>query len=115
MNGADIFTHIGALGHVSRLRGLNLVYHFEIEDDTWTVTVHDGDIVVTSGLVGRPDCSLRCRREDFAEFVDGRRAAVLIMQGRLQMRGNLEALLRLRPLFAVAMRMGGQELASEAR
>jgi predicted lipid carrier protein YhbT len=112
MTAHDLFQRMAGVEYVPKLDGVHAVYHFDVQGSgAWTVTVDNGKPSVAQGHVGQPDLELSCDEEDLLELVRGHRATVLIMQGRIAVRGSFERLLQLRPLFWATPLDGVQEAA----
>ena len=110
MTARDLFQRMAAVEYVPKLDGIQAVYHFDVQGSgAWTLTIQDGKPSVSQGHTGQPDVALSCDEQDLLELVRGHRAAVLIMQGRVAVRGSFERLLQLRPLFGATPLDGLEE------
>jgi putative sterol carrier protein len=84
----------------SRTVGMSNSYVFDIEGaGTWTVKVEDGQITVGEGDQGG-DCTISASAETFERIVRGEQnATTAYMTGKLKVRGDMGAAMKLQKLF----------------
>ena len=80
--------------------GMNNSYVFDIDGaGTWTVRVTDGDVKVTEGAEDA-DATITASEETFEKIVSGDlNPTTAYMTGRLKLKGDMGAALKLQKLF----------------
>jgi putative sterol carrier protein len=83
-----------------RIAGMSNTYAFEIEGaGAWTVAIADGAITVTEGA-GDADCTFAASEESFEKIVAGEQnATTAYMTGKLKIRGDMGAAMKLQKIF----------------
>ena len=83
-----------------RIEGMSNTYVFEIEGaGAWTVAIADGTITVAEG-VGEGDCTFSTSEENFEKIVAGEQnPTTAYMTGKLKIKGDMGAALKLQKLF----------------
>jgi putative sterol carrier protein len=84
-----------------RVEGMNNTYVFDIEGaGTWTVAIADGAVTVTDGASGDADCTFSATEETFAKITSGEQNATsAYMTGKLKIKGDMGAAMKLQKLF----------------
>jgi putative sterol carrier protein len=84
----------------AKTAGMNNSYVFAIEGaGTWTVRVKDGGVTVDEGDTGG-DCTISTSAETFERIVSGEQSpTVAYMSGRLKVKGDIGAAMKLQKLF----------------
>ena len=84
----------------SRTAGMSNTYVFDVEGTgVWTVRVDDGQISVAEGDQGG-DCTISASSEVFEKIVRGEQnATTAYMTGKLKVRGDMGAAMKLQKLF----------------
>jgi putative sterol carrier protein len=89
-------------GRVSedRIAGMTNTYVFDIEGaGTWTVAIADGKIEVSAGAQDA-DCTFSSSAETFEKIVSGEQnATTAYMTGKLKIKGDMGAAMKLQKLF----------------
>ena len=92
----------GLPGRVSadRIEGMNNTYVFDIDGaGTWTVAIADGTIDVSEGA-SDADCTFSSSEETFEKIVAGEQnATTAYMTGKLKIKGDMGAAMKLQKLF----------------
>jgi putative sterol carrier protein len=83
-----------------RIEGMTNTYVFEIEGaGAWTVAIADGTITVTEGT-GEGDCTFSTSEENFEKIVAGEQnPTTAYMTGKLKIKGDMGAAMKLQKLF----------------
>ena len=83
-----------------RIEGMNNTYVFDIEGaGTWTVKVADGAVTVTDGAE-EADCTFSATEETFEKIASGEQnATTAYMTGKLKIRGDMGAAMKLQKIF----------------
>ena len=83
-----------------RIEGMNNTYVFDIEGaGTWTVTVADGAVTVTDGAEDA-DCTFSASEETFEKIASGEQnATTAYMTGKLKIKGDMGAAMKLQKIF----------------
>ena len=84
----------------SRTAGMRNSYRFDIEGaGQWLVKVEDGSIDVSEGT-GDADCTIAANEENFMKIVNGEQNATsAYMTGKLKIKGDMGAAMKLQKLF----------------
>jgi putative sterol carrier protein len=84
-----------------RIREVDHSYLFEISDEgSWLVEVRRGVLSVTEGAGSEADATITTSREVFVRLIDGKQNAMTAyMTGKLKVRGDMSAALKLQSLF----------------
>jgi putative sterol carrier protein len=84
----------------ARTEGMNNSYVFEIDGaGTWKVDVRDGKVSVTEGG-GDADATISAGEETFAQIASGDvNATTAYMTGKLKIKGDMGAAMKLQKLF----------------
>jgi putative sterol carrier protein len=96
----DFFAGLEARADPAKLEGMSNSYLFEIEDEgQWLVTVADGKLSVSDGG-GDADATITTSAETFDKIVAGEQnATTAYMTGKLKIKGDLGAAMKLQKLF----------------
>jgi putative sterol carrier protein len=80
--------------------GMNNTYIFVIDGaGTWTVAVHDDGVTVSEGDAGG-DCTIETSAETFSQIAAGEQnATTAYMTGKLKIKGDMGAAMKLQKLF----------------
>ena len=84
----------------TKTAGMNNSYVFDIEGaGTWTVKVADGAVDVSEGA-GDGDCTISTSEENFMKIVRGEQnPTTAYMSGKLKLKGDMGAAMKLQKLF----------------
>ena len=84
----------------SKVSGMNNSYLFDIEDaGMWLVTVEDGVVSVREGE-GEADATISASNENFERILSGEQnATAAYMSGKLKIKGDMGAAMKLQKLF----------------
>jgi putative sterol carrier protein len=96
----DFFDGLEARADASKLAGMTNSYLFDIEDEgQWLVTVADGKLSVAEGG-GEADATITAAGETFDKIVAGEQnPTTAYMTGKLKIKGDLGAAMKLQKLF----------------
>jgi len=85
----------------SKLAGVNNSYLFDIEGEgQWLVDVKDGKLTVAEGGGGDADVTLTTNGETFAKIASGEQnATTAYMTGKLKIKGDMGAAMKLQKIF----------------
>ena len=85
----------------SRTAGMNNTYLFDIDGaGKWTVSLDNGNVSVTEGEAGDPDCTITSSQENFERIVAGElNPTSAYMTGKLKVKGDMGAAMKLQKLF----------------
>jgi putative sterol carrier protein len=84
----------------SKTAGLSNTYLFDIDGQQWTVAVDDGTVKVTEGDAGGADCTISASEETFERIASGdQNATSAYMTGKLKVKGDMGAAMKLQKLF----------------
>lgn len=85
----------------SKTAGMSNSYVFEIDGSgTWRVDVDDGTVSVTEGGEGDADATIAASEETFQKIASGDlNATTAYMTGKLKVRGDMGAAMKLQRLF----------------
>ncbi len=97
---SEFFEQLPSRVDPGKTAGLNNSYVFDIEGaGTWTVKVADGGVTVDGGDAGG-DCTIAASAETFEKVVKGEQnATAAYMSGKLKIKGDMGAAMRLQKLF----------------
>ena len=100
MPARDFFDSLEARADASKLEGMTNSYLFDIEDEgQWLVTVADGKLAVAEGG-GEADATITASAETFDKIVAGEQnPTTAYMTGKLKIKGDLGAAMKLQKLF----------------
>lgn len=84
----------------SKLAGMTNTFAFDIEGaGQWTVAIADGAVNVSEGL-GEADCTITATEETLIRIARGEQnATTAYMTGKLKIKGDMGAALKLQKLF----------------
>lgn len=86
-----------------RLQGWNGVFQFQVSGEgggTFTVAVQGGQLRLTEGVEGSPNCTVSLGAADLAELVAGRlNPMAAFMPGKLKVQGDMALAMRLQGLL----------------
>jgi putative sterol carrier protein len=96
----DFFDSLESRADASKLAGMSNSYLFDIEGaGQWKVDVDDGKITVTEGA-GDADATITASEETFQKIVAGEQNATsAYMTGKLKIKGDMGAAMKLQKLF----------------
>jgi len=96
----EFFESLEARSDPSKVEGMNNSYVFDIENaGTWTVRVADGAVKVTEAP-GEADATITASEETFEKIVAGDlNPTTAYMTGKLKLKGDLGAAMKLQKLF----------------
>jgi putative sterol carrier protein len=96
----EFFENLESRVDPSKTAGMNNSYLFDIDGaGTWKVEVVDGKVTVTEG-VGDADCTISASEETFQAIAGGEQnATTAYMTGKLKVKGDMGAALKLQKLF----------------
>ena len=97
----EFFEGLPGRGDPDRSSGMNNTYVFEIEGaGTWTVALADGSAAVSEGAAEGADCAISASEETFQKMVAGEQnPTTAYMTGKLKIKGDLGAAMKLQKLF----------------
>lgn len=100
MAAAEFFESLPSRADPTKLAGVNNSYLFDIEGEgQWHVQVADGAVTVTPGG-GHADATISTSSETFDRIVSGdQNATVAYMSGKLKVKGDIGAAMKLQKLF----------------
>jgi putative sterol carrier protein len=100
MNVKEFFDALPSRVDPSRTAGMSNSYVFEIADaGTWTVTVADGAVSVAEGAQ-HADCTISASEETLLKIARGEaNPTTAYMSGKLKIKGDMGAALKLQKLF----------------
>jgi putative sterol carrier protein len=95
----DFFERLKTID-AARTAGMHNSYLFDIEGaGQWLVTVADGSIEVIEGS-GDADCTISTSEENFMKIVSGEQnPTTAYMTGKLKIKGDMGAAMKLQKLF----------------
>jgi putative sterol carrier protein len=96
----EFFEGLPARADASKLAGMNNSYVFDIADaGMWFVTVEDGTVSVREGD-GEADCTISASEENFQRILSGEQNPTsAYMTGKLKIKGDMGAAMKLQKLF----------------
>lgn len=98
------FDELPRLFRADKSAGVHLVIQYNISGDggVWNVVIKDGACVVHSGPAADPNLTLEISAQDWLEMSSGKRSGTtLLMMGKLKMKGDMSAAMKLRSLFVM--------------
>jgi putative sterol carrier protein len=100
MAAKDFFESLPGRADADKLAGVSNSYFFDIEGEgQWLVDVRDGGLTVTEGA-GDADVTITTSSEVFADIVAGKQnPTTAYMTGKLKIKGDMGAALKLQKLF----------------
>ena len=101
MAAKEFFESLPARADASKLAGMTNSYLFDIDGEgQWRVVVQDGHLNVTEGG-GDADATISTSSEVFDKIVAGEQnATVAYMSGKLKIKGDMGAAMKLQKLFS---------------
>jgi putative sterol carrier protein len=96
----EFFEGLPSRADASKLAGMNNSYAFDIENaGKWLVTIADGAVSVRDGD-GEADCTITATEENFQKILSGEQNATsAYMTGKLKIKGDMGAAMKLQKLF----------------
>ena len=96
----EFFEGLSARADASKMAGMNNSYVFDIDGaGVWFVTVEDGVVSVREGE-GEADCTISTTEENFQKILSGEQNATsAYMTGKLKIKGDMGAAMKLQKLF----------------
>ena len=96
----EFFEGLPARADASKLAGMNNSYVFDIDGaGMWMVTVEDGAVSVREGE-GEADCTISASEENFQKILNGEQnPTAAYMSGKLKIKGDMGAAMKLQKLF----------------
>jgi putative sterol carrier protein len=100
----EFFETLPAQADMSKTAGMNNSYGFDIEGaGQWTVKVTDGDVSVQDGIADSPDVTISASEEVFQRILSGEQNATsAYMTGKIKLKGDMGAAMKLQKLFPSA-------------
>ena len=100
MAAKEFFESLPARADASKLAGMTNSYLFDIDGEgQWRVVVQDGHLNVTEGG-GDADATISTSSDVFEKIVAGEQnATVAYMSGKLKIKGDMGAAMKLQKLF----------------
>ena len=97
----EFFDSLPGRADANKLAGVNNSYYFDIEGEgKWLVDVRDGSLTVTEGGADDADVTITTSSDVFAEIVSGKQnPTTAYMTGKLKIKGDMGAALKLQKLF----------------
>jgi putative sterol carrier protein len=84
----------------AKTAGMTNTYLLDVDGQQWTVAVDDGSVKVTEGDAGDADCTISTSEETFQKIASGEQNATsAYMTGKLKIKGDMGAALKLQKLF----------------
>ncbi|HEY3462336.1 MAG TPA: SCP2 sterol-binding domain-containing protein [Gaiellaceae bacterium] len=96
----EFFETLPSRADMSKTAGMNNSYAFDIEGaGQWTVKVEDGSVDVVDGA-GEADVTISASQEIFEKIIAGEQNPTsAYMTGKLKLRGDMGAAMKLQKLF----------------
>ena len=96
----DFFDGLAARVDQAKTAGMNNSYVFDIDGaGAWTVKVQDGQVTVDEGAADS-DCTISTSEENFMKIVRGEQnPTTAYMSGKLKIKGDMGAAMKLQKLF----------------
>jgi putative sterol carrier protein len=100
MTAQEFFAALPERVDPGKTAGMNNTYVFDVEGaGQWTVAVDDGAVSVTEGA-GEADCTISATEETLVKIAKGEaNATTAYMTGKLKIKGDMGAALKLQKLF----------------
>ena len=100
MKAREFFESLEARAEVSKLEGIDHTYLFDVDGEgLWLVEVRDGKLRVAEGS-GPADVTISLSAKTFEALASRRQSPVVAyMQGKLKVKGDTAAALKLQKLF----------------
>ena len=100
MKAREFFESLEQRADSSKVAGIDHTYLFEVDSEgTWLVVVRDGAVRVTEGT-GDADVTISLSGETFEALASRRQSpTVAYMRGKLKVKGDTSAALKLQKLF----------------
>ena len=100
MPASEFFDGLESSVDESKLAGVNNSYLFDIDGaGSWKVDVQDGNVSVTEGS-GDADATISASEETFEQIASGDlNATTAYMTGKLKIKGDMGAAMKLQKLF----------------
>ena len=97
----EFFEALPARADTSKTAGMNNSYGFDIEGaGQWTVKVTDGAVSVTEGMEDAADVTISASQEVFEKIISGEQNPTsAYMTGKLKLKGDMGAAMKLQKLF----------------
>ncbi|MFN2628620.1 MAG: SCP2 sterol-binding domain-containing protein [Gaiellaceae bacterium] len=97
----EFFDTLATKADVSKTAGMTNSYQFDIEGaGQWHVNVDEGAVTVTEGAGGDADVTISASEETFQKIVAGEQNPTsAYMTGRLKIKGDMGAAMKLQKLF----------------
>src|SRR3989442_11968174 len=97
----DFFETLPGRVSADRIAGMTNTYVFDVEGaGTWTVALADGVLTVNEGGDENADCTVSASEETFEKIVAGEQnPTTAYMTGKLKIKGDLGAAMKLQKLF----------------
>jgi putative sterol carrier protein len=97
----EFFEALPARVSPERIAGMNNTYVFEVEGaGTWTVKLANGSLDVSEGSADDADCTISATEENFQKIIAGEQnATTAYMTGKLKIKGDMGAAMKLQKLF----------------
>jgi putative sterol carrier protein len=97
----EFFETLPSRADTSKTAGMNNSYGFDIEGaGQWTVRVTDGSVTVGEGLEDATDVTISASQEIFEKIIAGEQNPTsAYMTGKLKLKGDMGAAMKLQKLF----------------
>jgi putative sterol carrier protein len=97
----EFFETLASRADTSKTAGMNNSYGFDIEGaGQWTVRVTDGNVTVGEGLEDAADVTISSSQEVFEKIIAGEQNPTsAYMTGKLKLKGDMGAAMKLQKLF----------------
>jgi putative sterol carrier protein len=97
----EFFEALPSRADTSKTADMNNSYAFDIEGaGQWTVKVADGAVAVEQGMDDGADCTISTSQEVFEKIVAGEQNPTsAYMTGKLKLKGDMGAAMKLQKLF----------------
>lgn len=100
MKAREFFESLESRADLSKLEGIDHTYLFDVDGEgTWLVEMRDGSLRVTEGA-GDADVTISLSGETFEALASRKQSpAIAYMRGKLKVKGDTGAALKLQKLF----------------
>ena len=97
----EFFDGLSSRVDESKTAGMTNTYRFDIDGaGSWIVDVQDGKVTVTQDGDAEPDCTISTSEETFQKLVNGElNPTTAYMTGKLKIKGDMGAAMKLQKLF----------------